>query len=531
MLGALHVVRDGRTVILPTSRKLQALLTYLVLSSRAIQRSRLCALFWDDATDPRGELRWYLSKLRSVVGAKRVVCDEGAVRIDLTASFVDAHDVERAAEQGIGNLTPRRAREVLQLFTGDFLEGLEVDGSPQFTSWLLAQRRQFRARHIALLERLVQGAPADESFGYLSQWLELAPLDVRAHELLLCALARQGRVREGEEHLAASIRLFEAEAIDSAPLANAWRKVSLRRSSVVPYKPVRRSTSEESAQAYDHYQQGRQQLTRMMQRGLKAGGRMFVRALKIDAGYGPAWAGLATVDACLAEWFDPRKSRIVHAEYASQRALELAPHLGETHAARGFARSLSRHYDEAACEFEAAIRLNPYLFDAYYYFGRTAFACGNMTRAAELFRSAMDIRQEDFQSAMLLGMALRATGRDEAASDAVRTGIRRAEQVLLLNPQDGRALSLGAGALIDDGQVERALQWSRQALAGYADDTSALVNVACVYARVGQAGDALDLLERVFARGCGKRDWVENDPDYGSLRTEPRFQQLVSRLS
>jgi adenylate cyclase len=113
----------------------------------------------------------------------------------------------------------------------------------------------------------------------------------------------------------------------------------------------------------------------------------------------------------------------------------------------------------------------------------------------------------------------------------VRTGIRRAEQVLLLNPHDGRALSLGAGALVDVGQSERALQWSRQALAAYPDDTSALVNIGCVYARIGEAGEALDLLERVFAGGCGNRGWVENDPDYESVRTEPRFQQLVSRLT
>ena len=198
--------------------------------------------------------------------------------------------------------------------------------------------------------------------------------------------------------------------------------------------------------------------------------------------------------------------------------------------ARGLARSLSKRYDEAICEFQEAIRINPYLFDAYYYFARTAFSCGNMARAAELFRAAMELRQEDFQSAILLGTSMQALGRDDAARDAVRTGIRRAEQILALNPQDGRVLSLGAGALVDDGQTERALEWSRQALALYPDDTSALVNVACVHATVGQKGEALDLLERVFARGCGKRDWIQNDPDYSNLRAEPRFQQLVSRL-
>ena len=35
-------------------------------------------------------------------------------------------------------------------------------------------------------------------------------------------LTRVLRIREGEEHLAATIRLFEAEGLDGAPLRTAW---------------------------------------------------------------------------------------------------------------------------------------------------------------------------------------------------------------------------------------------------------------------------------------------------------------------
>ena len=37
-------------------------------------------------------------------------------------------------------------------------------------------------------------------------------------------------------------------------------------------------------------------------------------------------------------------------------------------------------------------------------------------------------------------------------------------------------------------------------------------------AKLGLTEEALDLLERVFNKGWGKKDWVENDPDYDSLR-------------
>ena len=109
------------------------------------------------------------------------------------------------------------------LFNGDFLEGLEIDRSPVFNGWLTAQRRRFRGCHAALLEHLVKSVPDDEAFGYLEKWLQLAPFDRHVHELLLNALARRGRIREGEEHLAATVRLFEAEGLDCAPLRDAWR--------------------------------------------------------------------------------------------------------------------------------------------------------------------------------------------------------------------------------------------------------------------------------------------------------------------
>jgi len=59
---------------------------------------------------------------------------------------------------------------------------------------------------------------------------------------------------------------------------------------------------------------------------------------------------------------------------------------------------------------------------------------------------------------------------------------------------------------------------------------STLVNAACLHAKLGQKEDALELLERVFARGWGKRDWVEHDPDYDILRDDPRFLKLLARL-
>ncbi len=67
VLGEFEVVRDGATVTLPPSRKTRALLAYLALSRQEHRREKLCEIFWDVPDDPRGALRWSLSKIRPLV--------------------------------------------------------------------------------------------------------------------------------------------------------------------------------------------------------------------------------------------------------------------------------------------------------------------------------------------------------------------------------------------------------------------------------------------------------------------------------
>src|SRR5262245_28421349 len=67
VLGPVMVSRRGVPVPLPRSRKVRALLAFLALGQGAVSRSRLCDLLWDVPNDPRGELRWCLSKLRGVL--------------------------------------------------------------------------------------------------------------------------------------------------------------------------------------------------------------------------------------------------------------------------------------------------------------------------------------------------------------------------------------------------------------------------------------------------------------------------------
>ncbi len=226
LLGSLAIQRNGQTLTLPASRKARALFAYLALAPRPVTRSQLCELLWDAPDDPRGELRWCLSKIRSLVdeaGRRRVITREDAVQLALADCFVDALEIVRATEAGVATLSPEQQQALLALFEGDFLEGFEIERSPFFEGWLIAQRRRFRGAYTALLESLAKNVPDEEALAYLDRWLRSAPFDRSAHERLLTTLARLGRRREGEEHLLGAARLFEAEGVDCAPLREVWR--------------------------------------------------------------------------------------------------------------------------------------------------------------------------------------------------------------------------------------------------------------------------------------------------------------------
>jgi DNA-binding SARP family transcriptional activator/TolB-like protein len=229
LLGPCSVTRNGVPVPLPRSRKVRALLAFLALEPGPRSRSRLCDLLWKVPSDPRGELRWCLSKLRRVLdGADRprvVTRDGDLIALDVSDCIVDAIEVERAVAAGLEQASREQLRELCALFGGDLLEGMLIDGNPEFTGWLTAQRHRYRTMHIAVLGELAARAPldSDETFGHLRAWLELAPFDQRAHERMLDALLERGRVRDADEHAAATIRSWQEEGLDWSGLRVAWQ--------------------------------------------------------------------------------------------------------------------------------------------------------------------------------------------------------------------------------------------------------------------------------------------------------------------
>ncbi len=193
--------------------------------------------------------------------------------------------------------------------------------------------------------------------------------------------------------------------------------------------------------------------------------------------------------------------------------------------------SFARNLNKLKLNFKAAIDLNPRLFEAYYYFARTRFHQGDMVAAAELFAKAASVNPEDYQSRLLRVQILRGAGQmDEAREEAMRA-IEVVERQLEWNPDDARALHLGAGSLIVLGQIDRAEKWLQRALAIDPDDSIVLYNVACNYATLNRVEKALDYLERAFEHGTISKDWMKHDADLVNLHSHPRYAALLEKVA
>lgn len=287
----------------------------------------------------------------------------------------------------------------------------------------------------------------------------------------------------------------------------------------------------DNLEAYEYYLRGRQFFHRKTRRTLRFAEQMFRRALQAEPNYAPALAGLADTCALLFMYYDGSEENLRCADENSRRALESGPDVPEAHVSRGLALSLTRRYDEAAREFGRALELNPRSFDAYYFHARARWAAGDPEGAAELFRRAARIQPESYDTWALLGAVLRGLGREEESLAAHRRGAEEAERALELNPDDVRALYLGAGCLSMSDQMERAVEWADRAAATDPDDPGVHYNLACFYATTGMAERALEHLRRAVDLGFAQREWIEHDADLETLRSHPEYADILTRLA
>jgi DNA-binding SARP family transcriptional activator/tetratricopeptide (TPR) repeat protein len=226
VLGPLQLLRDGRPLSLPPSRKTRALLGFLALAPRPQPRQKLCDLLWEGPGDPRAALRWSLAKLRPLLDGDRirVVADKESAGVALADGELDLRAVRALVGARPAAASVDALRRAAQAFRGELLEGLELPDCFRFHEWCAAERDAARSLRIAILDALVAGLEGDpeEALARARERVGVDPLAERGHVTVVRLLGRLRRPREGLEQYEACRRILQS-AFGARPSAELER--------------------------------------------------------------------------------------------------------------------------------------------------------------------------------------------------------------------------------------------------------------------------------------------------------------------
>jgi len=273
------------------------------------------------------------------------------------------------------------------------------------------------------------------------------------------------------------------------------------------------------------------------------------QAIARDPNYALAWAGLA--DSLISigdvEEVDPA-AYMPRARDAALKALQLDPSLAEAHAALGM---VTCHYDfdwpSAEREYKKAFELNPNYASAHQYYSLGLMAHGRFAEA----NAQLEIARRLDPLALIVDVDIALLRKFQRDFDGV---IAVSKSILERDPN----YHLGYSMLTTGYLCERRWDDWRAADAKYpqGEYLSAIVNghpdeiervlrkmieeakvdarrpydVAHVATMKGDRSLALDWLEKSYQHHDYWMLYINVDPEYDALRSDPRFQTIIHRL-
>src|SRR5262245_19222564 len=234
LFGGLAIRRGRALLPLPQSRKTRALLAYLILRAAPQRRDALCELFWEIPDDPRGALRWSLSKLRPLVndeGVERLAADRERVTFQPQGASIDFLRAREACDAGLERLEEAELRELCDACSGELLAGLELEEQLAYESWRLGQQEKARKLQLRLVDERIRrsGEDSGEFTVLLRRRVELEPGNEDTHLRLLAHMAATGHRAEAELQADVSRRMLaDVHTLDEAQIQAALRGTQTR---------------------------------------------------------------------------------------------------------------------------------------------------------------------------------------------------------------------------------------------------------------------------------------------------------------
>ncbi len=314
-----------------------------------------------------------------------------------------------------------------------------------------------------------------------------------------------------------------------------------------------------SLEAYDLYLKGRHSWNQRTRKGFKKGIEHFQGAIEKDPEFALAHAGLA--DSCnmlgYYSYVSPTKV-FPEAKRAALKALEIDDTLAEAHTSLAFVR-MFYDWDWAAAEeeFKRALELKPEYATAHYWYGLNLTPLGRTYEAIAHVRKAQQLDPSSpIINAYVAGAFYFARQYDKAIEKCLRT--------LEMDPNFGLARLILGWAYRQKAMFEEAIAEFQKALTFFKGSGDALAALGHTFARSGRTSEARRVLEglkkpspgtyvspghtALVYLGLDQKDealkWLQKayqdryawlvflkvDPIFDSLRSDPKFRDLVRRV-
>ncbi len=285
-------------------------------------------------------------------------------------------------------------------------------------------------------------------------------------------------------------------------------------------------------------------------------GEYFKKATEIQPNYAPGWAGLATYygAGAITGELNPNEA-LALAESTATKAIALDDSLPEAHLAMSAAVFIHRwDWNWAQREVARSIELDPRFAEAYHLRARILGALNRQTEAIEAQKKATEL--DPFSKPGAMVRALRDAGQYDAAIEDARQRLEsfpRNPYILYLMCDAYRRKGMYTEAvetlmklrtIANDPQgaaaVQRAydqggykavvrLQLSETEKVSKMEYVSP-VDFANLYAQLGDRERTLALLEAGFREHSARLLWIQTEPAYDFLHSDPRYRSIIQRV-
>jgi serine/threonine-protein kinase len=315
----------------------------------------------------------------------------------------------------------------------------------------------------------------------------------------------------------------------------------------------------ETPEAYQLYLKGRFYWNKRTGEAIKKAIEYFDQAIDKDPGYALAYVGLSD---CYVVPANPQApiEKMPKAKAAARRALELDESLAEAHSA--LARVLVVYdWDWAGGEreFKRALELNPHFAGVHQWYGGYLEMMGRRDESLAERRQALELDPLSVSINFELGIAYY-YGRDYDRA------IQQFQKTLELDPNSPLVHWALPAAYEQKGMYDQAIvgfkkgvalrggtEWSFSksglghvyGVSGKKAEARAVLDelkqasrqeyvpadsIALVYAGLGEKDQAFTWLEKAYEEHAFKMAWLKVDPQWDSLRSDPRFADLLRRV-